>query len=365
MGRKSRPGADADRRAGALLAHLHARVQYLEEQLARARDLRAAFEAVVAREAAALPPVPEWEPPGPLEDSDPAVGMLDISDVHAGELVTLEETGGLNRYDLAECRRRADVLAARALRALEAHPVQVLYVNILGDVVTGERIYPGQAWRIDTPLLRQVFEAEEILLKVVISLASAVPEVRVRCVAGNHGRLGRPGEYHPATSMDTLVYVLLARRLEEQNRIAVDIADAPWMLYEVPELGGQTHLLLHGEGIRAALSIPYYGTDRATREWGQTLGRAVDYIHLGHFHRAAQIQTPPGQQLVNGSWVGATAYTLRQFREAVTPQQHLYIFDPEGLVCTYPLRLAGRPQLVPDARGVYVPDGGGDLSSDS
>ncbi len=155
------------------------------------------------------------------------MAMLDLRDVHVGELVTAEETGGLNAYDLEECRRRASRLVEGALRALRNHPIRVLY----------------------------------------------------------------------------------------------------------------------------------YGVDRATREWGQTIGRAVDYVHLGHFHRAAQIQTPPGEQLVSGSWVGATAYTLRQFREAVAPRQHLYLFDRDGLRCTYRLDLASRAVLAPDERGFYVPGG--------
>jgi hypothetical protein len=345
-----------------LIAQLHSRIQFLEGELARVRDLRAAFEEVVRREAAALPPMPAWRPQkrSSRGKREPLVAMLDNADMHVGELVTPEETGGLNSYDLEECRRRAARLVEGALMALREHPVRVLYINILGDVVTGERIYPGQPWRIDAPLLQQVFEAEEILLGVVASLAKAVPQVRVVTVAGNHGRLGKPGEYHPATNMDTLVYILLAKRLSQQRRVSVEVGDAPWALYAVPELGGQAHLLLHGEGIRTNLSIPYYGLDRATREWGQTIGQAIDYVHLGHFHRAAQIQTPPGEQLVSGSWVGATPYTLRQFREAVVPRQHLYIFDAGGLRCSYRIDLAPRARLKPDKRGFFVVPGGED-----
>ncbi len=128
------------------------------------------------------------------------------------------------------------------------------------------------------------------------------------------------------------------------------------------EPGGRRHLLLHGDGIRGNLSIPYYGVDRAVREWAQTIGAAADYVHLGHFHRSAQIQTPPGQVPVSGSWVGAKPYALRQFREAILPRQNLYLFDRSGPACTYTLRLSERPVLVPDGRGVYAaapaPEGG-------
>jgi hypothetical protein len=344
----------SDPRVEALVASLQSRVQELEARLADALDMRAAFQEVVRREVAALQPAPlDLGPPGPRQEGEGFVlAVLDIGDMHVGELVTPEDTGGLNAYDVAECRRRAGVLLDRALEVLELHRPSRLHVHLLGDIVAGERIYAGQAWRVDVPLIRQVVIAEEVLASLIARLAEAVPEVRVFCVAGNHGRAGRPGEYHPATNFDVMVYDLLERRMASCPRVRVHSPGGPWCVYEVPELGGQTHLLLHGDGIRISLSIPYYGVDRASREWGRTLGRAPSYIHLGHFHRAAGIQLPRGEQLVNGSWVGATSHALRQFREAVTPEQRMHLFDSRGLVCTHRIRLADVPDLRPAAMDV-------------
>ena len=342
----------SDRRVEALVESLQARVQELESRLREALDLRAAFQEVVRREVSALSPFPLDLPPAPPREDSYTLAVLDLGDMHVGELVTPEDTGGLNTYDLQECRRRAGVLVGRALEILELHRPHRLHVHLLGDIVTGERIYRGQAWHLDAPLLRQVFEAEEILASLIVRLAEAVPEVRVYCVSGNHGRAGRPGEYHPSTNFDLLVYDLLERRLASCTHVRVHSPGGPWCAYEVPELGGQTHLLLHGDGIRSVLSLPYYGVDRASREWGRTLGRAPSYIHVGHFHRSAAIQLPRGLQLINGSWVGATAYTLRQFREATTPEQCLHVFDGRGLLCTYRIRLADVPGLRTSELGV-------------
>jgi hypothetical protein len=331
----------SDPRVEALVASLQGRVRELEAKLSDALDMRAAFQEVVRREVVALQPVPlDLDPPGPRQEGF-VLAVLDIGDMHVGELVAPGDTGGLNAYDVAECRRRAGVLLDRALEVLELYRPDRLHVHLLGDIITGERIYAGQAWRVDVPLIRQVIIAEEILASLIARLAEAVPEVRVYCVAGNHGRAGRVGEYHPATNFDVLVYDLLERRLASCPRVQVHSPGGPWCVYEVPELGGQTHLLLHGDGIRSALSIPYYG-----------LGRAPSYIHLGHFHRAAGIQLPRGEQLVNGSWVGATSHALRQFREAVTPEQRMHLFDGRGLVCTHRIRLADLPDLRPSAMDV-------------
>lgn len=336
----------SDPRVDAFVEKMRAEIEDLGARLRAALDLRAAFEAAVAREARALGPfpaeLPRAEPPPAGEFR---LVVLDISDVHAGEMVRPEEVGGLNRYDVDEFRRRAAVLVARALEVLDLHRPHRLHVHLLGDIVTGERIYPGQAWHLDAPLLRQVFEAEEVLAAVIARLAEAVPEVRVHCVAGNHGRLGRPGEYHPATNADVLVYTLLARRLSEHPRVRVVASESPWAAYEVPELGGQRHLLLHGDGIRSNLSLPYYGLDRAAREWTRTAGLALHYVHVGHFHRAAELRLPRGELLANGSWVGATPHSLRQFREALVPEQRLHVFGPRGLVCTHRLVLADLPGL--------------------
>jgi UDP-2,3-diacylglucosamine pyrophosphatase LpxH len=339
----------------ALIAQQQSRIADLEAALRSALDLQAAFEAVVAREAAPLPPLPDalLSPERPPDPGDFTLAVLDISDVHVGERVTADETGGLNTYDLDECHRRAGVLVESALEALVRHRPHRLHIHLLGDIITGERIYRGQSWHLDASLLRQVFTAEELLLSMIVRLAEAVPNVRIYTVCGNHGRAGRVGEYHPQTNFDAFVYMLLARRLEQQPHIQMVVGDAPWLACEVVELDKQSHLLLHGDGIRSSLSIPYYGTDRASREWGRTLGKAPKFVHLGHFHRAAGIQLPGGEQLVNGSWVGATAFTLRQFREAVTPTQHLHIFDAGGLLCTYRLRLASPPALRANSLGVW------------
>jgi UDP-2,3-diacylglucosamine pyrophosphatase LpxH len=334
----------ADPRVGALVTQQQSRIAELEAALRQALDLRAAFEAVVAREAAALPVIPAWKAPAGWEPSGAAVAMLDISDIHVGELVTESETGGLNRYDVQECRRRAEVLVRQALEILDLHQPALLYVNLLGDIVTGERIYRGQAWHLDAPLLRQIVEAEEILLGIIARLADAVPEVRVFTVAGNHGRAGKPGEYHPSTNFDVLVYVLLARRLAEQDRVTVHVGTAPWHLYDVPELGGQVHLMLHGDGIRSYLGVPYYGLERAVRDLSRTLAASPRYIHVGHFHKAANVDVPHGEYLLNGTWVGATAHGLKTFREGVAATQRLYLFGEDGLRCAYRIVLADLPR---------------------
>jgi len=356
LSRSKRPHrlvSPADSCLARLVNKLESERDELRRMLRAAEDLRAAFEAVVAREAAALPPAPAKLPPTEARGREGwTLAVLDISDVHAGERVDAGETGGLNSYDLAEMKRRASALLSRALESMSLHGPDRLHVHLLGDIVTGERIYPGQSWSLDANLIRQVFEAERVLTSVISELAQAVPEVRVFCVAGNHGRAGRPGEYHPRTNFDVLAYVLLSRRLSSLANVSVHVSEAPWQAYEVPELGGQRHLLLHGDGIRSSLSLPYYGLDRAVREWTRTAGMSLDYVHVGHFHRAADVQLPRGELLVNGSWVGATPHTLRHFREAVVPEQRLHIFDERGLVATYRLVLADVPRLAPGGFGL-------------
>ena len=346
--RKHRLVRRGDPRLGALVEKLEAELADVRARLRDALDLRAAFEAIVKRELRAVPPMPPELPNPPVREASDYAAILDVSDVHVGELVRAEEVGGINRYDMQECRQRAGQLVAHAAAALELWRPAVLHVHLLGDVITGERIYRGQQWNIDAPLIRQVIEAAELLAALIVRLAERVPLLRVYAVAGNHGRAGKPGEYDPRTNFDTFVYILLAQRLQG---LEVYISDASWLAYVHPETGLR-HLLLHGDGIRSSLSIPYYGLDRAAREWGRTLGQAPHYVHVGHHHRAAEIQLPGGETLANGSWVGATAYGLHRYREAMDPEQRLHVFDPRGLVATHRLRLAERARLQPGAAGV-------------
>src|SRR5690606_4723249 len=116
-----------------------------------------------------------------------------VSDTHFGETVTLEETFGKNRYDLAEAARRMakcwdNMLWLRAdMARTQSCDDTVLVLN--GDIVSGD-IHDELRETNDGGLRAQCDAAVSAILPGVVAIADATPGVlHVVCIGGNHGRL--------------------------------------------------------------------------------------------------------------------------------------------------------------------------------
>ena len=71
------------------------------------------------------------------------------------------------------------------------HPVDTLHVWLLGDIVEGEEIFPGQSHLIDSGLYRQVgINGPEILSTFLRTALENFKHVHVTGVIGNHGAVG-------------------------------------------------------------------------------------------------------------------------------------------------------------------------------
>ena len=194
----------------------------LERQLEREKDRTAIIVGALEQAVSALPPlVPLPSVFRTDKKEDPHAGMLDISDVHLGEYVDPIITGGLSQYSFEVFKKRGERFRKGVLRIAEIHrkvyPVDTLYINFLGDIVTGEAIFPGQAFQIDLPLLTQIFEGAYWFANLLRDFARTFSDIQIRCVAGNHGRGGEKGKSHPRTNWDVAFYRLLQILLAEDN----------------------------------------------------------------------------------------------------------------------------------------------------
>lgn len=95
-------------------------------------------------------------------------------------------------YDTAVCERRVKEYAEKVKELTNIqradHPVSELRVYLLGDLVEGELIFPGQAHRIDSSLYRQVVvDGPRILGSFLRDMLAEFASVRVEGCIGNHG----------------------------------------------------------------------------------------------------------------------------------------------------------------------------------
>lgn len=290
------------------------------------------------------------------------VVILELGDLHYGEKVMKKDTANLGEFNKEIFVIRLQRLFSGIMECLSIQrsqiPIQVMEINCLGDFVTGENIYLGQQRAIDTILIDQAVELSTLLAQYLVYPLiqyGDFKKIRFRCVWGNHGRIGKKEEFHMRSNFDYLLYILLKKMFEKQPEVEFYISESPFMLYEIPEVPEFTHLLLHGDEIRSWMSIPYYAIDRTFMRYVQLVNKPIHFMHIGHSHNKATIDVPYGEKIINGSFIGATDFSVKKMQLFSQPKQLLFGFNHKyGKTWSYDIRLEEIHKLVP-IKGVYTP----------
>lgn len=288
----------------------------------------------------ALPPSVPYTPPAEAKkyraDED---AVLLLSDTHLGEVISAEETGGLGHYDfdtfIARMEYLADGVRNFLTKNMAAHRFGTLHIFMLGDMVSG-MIHEEIEATNELHIVDQVFAGALIFAQMFRELAAEFPHVEVTCIVGNHGRIkSKPYFKHKMVNWDFVLYEVLAAYLTKTRNITFDI---PRSFLHVKEVRGHRFVLMHGDGIKSALSIPLYGVNRRAANLTEILG-TFDYLCMGHFHELAQLKSWKGERIINGSTKGADEFAL-MLGLASEPVQLLFgVHDKYGKSWSLPLNL--------------------------
>lgn len=343
---------------------LKSHISKLESDLAKEKNRNTVIREAFREAAESLPELKPWpQRTEPRKREDPHVAMLDVSDVHVGEKVDPVLTGGIAEYSFDTFLRRGENLRRGLYRLVDmqrnVYPVDVLFVNFLGDMVTGEAIYPGQAYHIDRPLLRQVQAGADWFAELLRDFSRNFKRVEVRCIPGNHGRGYGRGWNHPLTNWDIGFYErlqLILKSHAESGRVNVQIEESSYMLYEIKDYSRHTHILFHGQQAKSWAGYPWYGVHRAGMGLQSMLGVPLDYIHLGHHHTPAKYEHNRVEFLANGAWTGGSDLSVNQMFRASRPVQNLFFCHKRrGIVSAFPIYLDDWAKIAPDGNGIYRP----------
>jgi hypothetical protein len=321
-------------RALAELEELRAANRRLLAQLERARATKAELvEAVYAAaldaaRALVIDPVP---PPPAKRRGRPEVSVLVCSDWQLGKRTPT--------YDSQVAAKRIELLAAKARRIARLHraarPVEECHVWLLGDLVEGELIFPGQAHRIDASLYRQVVEiGPRLLAGLLRSLLADFARVHVVGVIGNHGAIGGPyrREMHPESNADLMLYRIAREILAGEPRLTWQLPDVPgergW--WQVDRIGRYSALLVHGDQIRGGFAgYPWYGLGKRVLGWyAGAVPEAFSEVALGHWHQTGLVTLGRLRAWANGTTESDNTYAAEQMASAGRPEQWLLFVDP-------------------------------------
>jgi hypothetical protein len=277
------------------------------------------------------------------KDREKEEALLLFSDAQLGEEIKLEDTNGFGEYNVDIFKSRMDYLSDEIRRIAEVQQTNIERLNIfmLGDNVDGLGIYRGQDHHLDVLVVDQVLIGAEQIAKNLIECLSTFERIRIWGIVGNHGRVGKKGEYPTTVNWDYVLYKMLEKMLENySDRIEWIIPKSNWCIADVC---GQNFLLIHGDTIKGWNGLPYYGIDRADSRLKTMLaskGQNFRYMCLGHHHNPADIDSPAGEKILNGTMVGGSDFSINILHTSSRPSQWYFGVKPKkGITWRYKILL--------------------------
>ena len=251
-------------------------------------------------------------------------------------------------YNSDVLAKRMEIYTEKLLEITEIqrahHPVKNLHVWILGDIVEGEEIFPGQSHLIDSGIYRQVgINGPKILSKFFQTALENFEHVHVTAVIGNHGAVGgRMRKQHdPETNMDRLLYKICELIFESEDRISFNIPDGKgernW--YAIDHIGTYGTLLIHGDQLPHPSSVNgYYKKIMGWKDGA--IPEPFDDVFMGHYHQQAKMTLGSTVLRVSGSPESYNTYAQEYFHSMSRPCQHLMFVHPEnGVTSEYSIWL--------------------------
>lgn len=308
----------------------------LELAKASKAELVAAVYAAAREAADTMEILPIPEPPKSTAGGSPEVAIAMMADWQLGK--TTPEYNSTIAMD--RIRRYGNKVVKLIELQRAHHPVDEARVFLLGDLIEGEEIFPGQSHRIDASLYYQLFNAAGVLAEVVRQIASTVEKVRVVGAIGNHGALGGPirRSYHPETNADAIVYNIARMQFASEPRVewkeTLVAGERAW--YATDQVFDKRWFLFHGDQIKSAsFGIPWYGFNKRLLGWATSV-TPFEYSVSGHWHTPVRFPVNAITHWGVGSTESANTYAQEYLASGgQRPSQYLLFQGQDGVTAEY------------------------------
>jgi hypothetical protein len=293
----------------------------------------------------ALRPLPPVSLHRNTKNRTPEHVVLLLSDLHVGQEFTLEETGGINAYNIDVFYKRAESLQNTLMEIIDLHSslyeLPELHIFSLGDNVQGATMNGewGGAYSSHISVTDQAVIAAKTLGQLIREWSRYFKKITFNGVIGNHGRAGPTKNSDPiSASWDNVVYIALNGECSQLKNVSINWSKTWW---DKQSVLGTEFLLVHGDyfgnSMNALLTANQKLADLIASIPGST---PFNVLCLGHFHSHTEIETSLGRIIVNGSFVGPDMYSLHQMRVGSRPTQTILGVHPRrGLTWKYCLDL--------------------------
>ena len=259
------------------------------------------------------------------------VAVAPLSDVHAGSVVTLEETFGLNEYNIDVCDKRLTCYFNSIVKLITQHSQNVIVDKLIfapiGDLIDGY-IHEEQMMQNELSSIEATIWMKDRLIAGIEFLLSKleVPLIEIPFVTGNHSRDTDKMYFAKVTetSYETIIADALIKHFEHNERIRVHFNKSNIVFIE--NVFGKTLRFEHGHSIKfgggiGGITIPIIKAIAKDQ-----VAKKYDCLVIGHFHQ----QFDGGRFVVNGSVIGYNKYAIDHHFEYEEPKQAFFLIDDKG-----------------------------------
>ncbi len=289
-----------------------------------------AIEQAIREIVPAHEPVPTPKPVKLNGEMETETAVLLYGDIHIGEVIDEEETGGIAVYDTEIAHRRMIYTIETAVKMTKEHlkggyHIPNIHVFGLGDFVSGI-IHKELEVTNEQGIVEQVMVAAEYLAESLLLLCQHFEQVTFTGVVGNHGRveMNRYFKMKAKNNYDRMVYLIVEVMLRDQPNLTMDIPESFWTVVKVEDT---RFLIMHGDNIKSWMGFPFYGLNRGymkLRTLMEGYKAGFDTMIVGHFHTPNIFSVQRDEVIVNGSTKGGDEYALGQLSAATDPVQILF-----------------------------------------
>lgn len=233
------------------------------------------------------------------------------------------------KYNLEIAKQRLNKLLNKTIEYCETNKVNTLHLELLGDNISGG-IHWSSKVESEEDCVTQSMILCEILEEFIGRLADKIPYVKVYSVVGNHSRVNmNKKDNQNGENFERLVPWYLKKRLFNVNNVEImdkcNIDDGIISFKVI-----NTNII----GVHGDLDKP----NQIINDMIKMFKFVAEEYHMGHLHHHFEKEEHDIEILINGSLQGTDNYA-KDIRKTGRPMQKLMIYDEDGKLCTYKIKL--------------------------
>jgi hypothetical protein len=216
--------------------------------------------------------------------------VMNLSDLHIGELIRPAETSGFGAFNYATAEERIFTYVEKIIEWVQMHrknfDIPNLYIMGIGDYISGDIHLELQVTN-EFPLPVQSVKAGMLIAEAVRRLAPHFHKVFFEGVgADNHGRLNKKPQAKQKTTnnMSFIVHAIIEAACSKHPNVKFTFSEN---MKHLVTIANHNFLVEHGDTVKAVMGIPYYGLERmAAREARRRMNTDKQYHYqiIGHWH---------------------------------------------------------------------------------